>query len=381
MSLHVGVLVDRHDPSRGGMESALVALIVHLLDRGHRVDVYGLSAADGAPGVFHGIDPGRLRRGELERVLAERFRDAAREAGCDVTLAVRHAPEVDVLWPHGGAHRATLAAGERARGAVAGTVSRLLHRWSPRHRAFLELERSALRGGARRLWCVSRMVQDELVAAHPGCTERLELHPNGVDRERFHTGLRALHRAVVRPRWGVAPDAPVMLFPGGNLRLKGWHVLLDALARITDRDWTCAAAGVWGAAVARDVRAAGLERRVLLLPLQDMPQALGAVDVVVQPTFRDPCSLSTLESLSAGVPVVTTDANGAAEALGEPAAGTVVPAGDPVALAEALRERLASVADDTTRARCSAAARAATQGREAAAWLEGLEASLAQAAG
>jgi UDP-glucose:(heptosyl)LPS alpha-1,3-glucosyltransferase len=364
--VRVGVLVDRHDPARGGMERALCALIEHLLATGDDVLVHTLAAAEGAPGDVRIVDDPRLPRGAQERALAARSVAAASADGCDVTLAVRHAPEVDVLWPHGGAHGATLAAGERSKGGVAASVSRALHRLSPRHRAFLELEREALEGGAGRVWCVSELVRGELRDAYPGCDTRLELHPNGVDRARFSPQLRAEHRSDVRAAWGVEDGAPLLVFPGGNLRLKG---------DLTDVAWTCVAVGVDVADAERDARAAGLAGRVVALPRQEMTRVLGAADLLVQPTCRDPCSLATLEALAAGVPVVTTDANGAAEVIGS-GSGAVVPAGDASALSGELRQWAARVASDLGRAAASEAARAETECRDAQAWLERLAASL-----
>ena len=47
----------------------------------------------------------------------------------------------------------------------------------------------------------------------------------------------------------------------------------------------------------------------------DMERLLGASDVLVHPTWYDPCSLVVLEALGAGVPVITTRFNGASELM------------------------------------------------------------------
>ena len=80
------------------------------------------------------------------------------------------------------------------------------------------------------------------------------------------------------------------------------------------------------------------------------------------------------------MPVVTTSANGAAEALTEPAAGTVVAPGDAGALAQALTEWIAALSDESARERTSAAARRATEGRSLDDWLDGLVSSILDAA-
>ena len=71
----------------------------------------------------------------------------------------------------------------------------------------------------------------------------------------------------------------------------------------------------------------------------DVPAWLAAADVVALPSRWDVMALTMLEAMARGRSVVTTDVDGAREALGEKA-GAVVPVEDPAALADALVERL-----------------------------------------
>ena len=70
----------------------------------------------------------------------------------------------------------------------------------------------------------------------------------------------------------------------------------------------------------------------------DVRPLLSAADVFILPTVYDPFSNACLEALAAGLPVITTAANGCAEVLREGISGSVVPrANDVQALANALR--------------------------------------------
>ncbi len=379
--MRVGVLLDRHDPAKGGMERAVAQLVAHLAAQGHEAFVYGVAAADRAPGTFRRVAVPRLPRGRFERALAERSLGAAATDACDVTLGVRHAPGVDVHWPHGGSHAATLAAGEAARGRVGGAASRALHALSPRHRAFLALEAETFAaGGCREVWCVSQLVRDELAAAYPHAAGRLVVHGNGVDLARFHPGVRGEHRDATRRALGVPDGVPLLLFLGTNRRLKGWHVLLRALLRLRDLTWRCATTGDDAAAIACDADAAGIGGRVAVTDGRDVRPLYAAADLVVQPTYRDPCSLVTLEALACGVPVLTSSANGAADALRDAAAGEVVATGDAEAFAAALAAWSVRLADPECAERSRAAAAASGAARDARAWLDGLVAALVRAA-
>lgn len=108
-----------------------------------------------------------------------------------------------------------------------------------------------------------------------------------------------------------------------------------------------------------------------------------ASDVVVIPsiathTFREPWGLVANEAMHAGLPVIATDAVGAAAGglVRHERNGLVVPAGDPQALAGAI-ERLR--ADGDARARMGAAARHDASAYTHAAWATGISRALAAA--
>jgi UDP-glucose:(heptosyl)LPS alpha-1,3-glucosyltransferase len=327
-----GLLIDRFDPAKGGAESALADLGKAALAASHEVAVYAMSSAGEAPGAYHHVLVPPSPRGPRDAAFSKRAVAAARKGGCDVVVGVRHITGVDVYWPHGGVHANTLAAVERSRRGVARAVSHALHSVSPKQRALLALERSFFENpGRARIWCVSELVRREIVSQWPHCEELVEVHRNGVDTETFHPGLRDEHRARVRQHLGIPDDVPMLLFLGGAWRLKGWRVLLEALVRLRSHPWVCIAAGARHENGVRAAARSGLADRIRVLPRQDPRPLYGAADVFVAPTWRDPCPLTTLEALACGLPVVTTDANGAAE--GANGQVSVVPKGDAAALA------------------------------------------------
>jgi glycosyltransferase involved in cell wall biosynthesis len=373
--LRVGLLVDRAQPARGGAERALFQLARHLVARGHGVLGFALEIAQSGTdaGTWERLPaPAGLTRGARERRQAEALLARAEDAGCDVTLGLRHLPRVDLLWLHGGAHAVTLAASRSARaGRELGPAEP--PRWS-RHRTFLELERAALGGGARRVICVSRLVEDELARAYPAARERLVRCDNGVDLERFHPREREARAAELRRRLGLEERAPVISCAARNPSLKGVPTLFEALAQLGARPWQLVLAGPRDAPRWRRLaRAQGLdERRVRVVDELD-PRLLAAADLAVLPTWRDTCGLALLEALAAGTPVVTTARAGAAELVSGAQFGQVVERpGDADALALALAAQLERSAAGVDRERV----RAAVLQRGLASWLAALEAQL-----
>jgi len=87
-------------------------------------------------------------------------------------------------------------------------------------------------------------------------------------------------------------------------------------------------------------------------PVSDLPALFAAVDVLVAPTWYDPFSNACLEALSAGLPVLTTPANGFSEILEPGLHGDIVPTGDALALAESLEKWKRPVRAESARTAC-----------------------------
>jgi len=373
--VRIGLVIDQFAPQKGGAERALALFARHAETAGHEIVVLAATATSDAPGRFVRVAVPPTPRGPRDVAFAKRAVAAAQRERCDVTIGVRHVVGVDVYWPHGGVHAETLAAVERSKGRVGGAVSRALHRASPKQVALLALERRFFEESKdATIWCVSDLVRREIVARWPRVASRIEMHPNGVDLDAFSPTDRAARRARVRRELKIADDEPTLLFLGGAWRLKGFAVLLRALASMKDARWTCVAAGARDGEARRAVVRAGFAKRFRVLPRRDARDLYAATDLFVQPTWRDPCSLATLEALACGVSVVTTDANGAADAL-IAGPGEVVAAGDVRALADAIRRNL-RVAEEQ-----NAAARRAAERRPQRAWLDALLASVTRCSG
>jgi len=185
-------------------------------------------------------------------------------------------------------------------------------------------------------------------------------------------GISPERIAVVRP--GTARPArpprprrgPVrsLLCVANLLPRKGHTLLVGALAGIRDLDWrlTCIGSLTRDSPTARAVRrkisATGLDRRITLTgewPPQRVAQAYQEADAFVLPSFHEGYGMVYAEAMVHGLPVIATTAGAIPETVPHQA-GLLVPPGNPLALARALRRVIAQPA---LAARLAAGSRAA----------------------
>lgn len=87
----------------------------------------------------------------------------------------------------------------------------------------------------------------------------------------------------------------------------------------------------------------GIEKRVEFLgERHDVAEWLAAADLFVLSSYSEGVPISLLEALAAGLPVIVTDVGGMPEIARLSGAGTIVPTGDPQALADAILRHAAS---------------------------------------
>ena len=173
--------------------------------------------------------------------------------------------------------------------------------------------------------------------------DRLRVIPKGVDVTRFGPDGPVADRT----------DDPLVVCVGRLSRQKGQDVAVDALRRLAagTARLRLVGDGPDRPALEEQARRLGVSARVELVGSTDPSPHLRAADVVIVPSRWDALSLSLLEAMATGRPVVATDAAGSATLDG---VGTLVPVDDAPALASAVDDLLD---DRDERERLGAAAR------------------------
>jgi len=208
-----------------------------------------------------------------------------------------------------------------------------------------------------------------------GVRGRYAVVHNGVDLRRFRpAGGDA--RAAARRRLEVPAAAPLAVCVGRVTRQKGQDVLLSAWPSVLSRCPQARLALVGGGDLLPSLSAGRTPGVHFTGEVGDVRDWLAAADVVVLPSRWEGLSLTVLEALATGRPVVTSDVPGLAEMVA-PGTGACVPAEDKAALAAEIVARLTDPARAASEGRAAAGHAAAFDQRTTLARLAAATAGLA----
>ncbi|EEA02541.1 glycosyl transferase group 1 [Burkholderia sp. H160] len=203
------------------------------------------------------------------------------------------------------------------------------------------LERWAYRR-SKVITAVSQKVADEIRAIGLTPRNRVDVIYNGVDTQGFAAA------SGDRAKFGLPADAFLLLFVG-DLRTprKNLGTVLAALKHLPEHVQIAVAGFLPGSPYPDEAKALGIAHRVHFLGLvKEMPVLMHSVDAFVFPSRYEAMSLSLLEAMAAGLPVVTARTAGGAEII-TPECGIVLDdPDDPQALARAVAQL---AGDDTAR--------------------------------
>ncbi|MEJ2661391.1 MAG: glycosyltransferase family 4 protein [Desulfobacteraceae bacterium] len=313
----------------GGTENYLNQLAAFLAQRGHAVTIICRrhAAPPHAAVRFVVLRPATLGVGHRVWRFA---RDVARHLDrhrYDLVYGLGRTWRQDVLRLGGGCHLSYL---EHARPYTASWAQRYLGSGLVKHRLYRWIERRTLTPHTRQvIVCNSTMVRDDIKARYGVPEEQIAIIGNGVDLERFHPTHKSTRGLQLRRSLGCDDGDTVLLFLGSGYKRKGLDLLLKAMPAVV-RKYPRARLLVVGydrrtAFFERLARDLGVAHRIAFLGgRQDVEACYAASDLYVLPTRYDPFAYATLEALAAGLPVITTPANGGSEVIAPGIHGDIV---------------------------------------------------------
>ncbi len=309
--MRLAVVRRRFDPC-GGAELYLARLLGALRELGWSPEVITESWSESAGLRVHPVE---VRGGRAASFVG--FSAGAEEVikreGFDGVLSLERGVRADVYRAGDGLHAEWLGNLRR----WGRWWKRPFVGWGAFHRAMCTADlRSLDPAVTKRVIVNSEMVRREIHQHASFPDERIHLVRNGLEVDRFRGG----DRRRFREQWGVSEGQCVLLFAGSGWERKGLRWLRRSLVDLPAGQFRLVVAGRGRvpSGVGDDELYVGALRR------DDMPDAYAAADMMVFPTLYDPSANACAEALAAGLPVITTRQNGAAEWVEEGVNGSIV---------------------------------------------------------
>lgn len=362
--VRVALVTEWLDAWRGGAETSTRQFMHHLMDAGVELHVYTRSRPSPVPGLFvHSISGAAMSRTRKSVNFALRVDRMLGEESFDVVHTFVPIRRADVYQPRGGSVPETMERNIALRSSAAmRRLKRAANRLNLKQRYMGRMERAMLEGaGQPTVAAISKYVARQFEEHYGLSADRIRLIYNGVDQDQLQPHHWELERAALRKEFAIRDDEILVLEVAHNFRLKGVEHWLQGLALLRKKGHGNIRSLVIGRGDSprwhHRAKKLGLGDVLEFVgPSERVKQFYHAADVLVHPTYYDPCSRVVLEAMAAGLPCITTRWDGAAEIITDGSSGFVLEEPDNV---EQLADRVMKLMDGGLRASMGAAGRKA----------------------
>lgn len=298
---------------RGGAETWTAQFIQWLSRHRYRVQLIASHAPDERAADFlddHLVLPFRNRIDFAHAVSA-----AVDRCQADVIHDMGFGYNCDIFQPHMGSQIALDQAKALCFRGVQRMVHGMIHTVGFRQRRLAEIGRRQYANPRTRFLAVSSKVARDIQQLHSIAPHRIDTVFNGVDTQYFCPETCAELRDQVRAELSIDRDELTILSVAHNHLLKGIPSLVEAIGHpsIKSRNFHLLIVG-GHRQVPRQKQLNG-NRMTFTGACEQVERFYAAADLFVLPTYYDACSLTLLEAMACGLPVITTRCNGASELL------------------------------------------------------------------
>lgn len=333
MPRSIALALEKFKKHSGGAESYALSLAETLIQRGWKVHLYG-QEWDGAPpeAIFHRIViPQYLPSWAKMVYFAVMHKKMVQKENFDVVVGFGNTIFMNVYQSHGGVHRySTRRKCFSIRNPLLRLLKRVLILFSLKDKIRNWIESAPFRQQPLpKIIAISQMVVDDFVIRYKVNADDVSLIYNGIDLGKFNPGVRAQYRGDLRKKLNVADDEVLFLFLSYTLRKKGIFPLIESAAILNTNHkgkFKIVVVGKEpGQSIQKQIDVYGLAESVIFHgPTKNPLLYFANADVFVLPTYYDTCSLVTIEAMACGLPVITSEFNGAAGIIDSGVDGHVV---------------------------------------------------------
>lgn len=346
--MKIALVRKEYTRSWGGAESYAVNLATELVERGHEVHVFANTwdtPAD-SPITFHRIPMIDFYSPLKNLSFAVNTKRALAHERFDIVNGLSQIYPQDIYRMGDGLHRHLFTM------QFPHSLSKFFQHLNPRHRAILFVENRIFKpANYYHITANSKLCKQQACEYYRVPEDRIEVIYNGVDCKRFNPALRETYRSELRKQLSIDNHETVLLFVSRNYKRKGLITLIKSISLMENKAAPLKVLVVGRGNPKPFKRLAdrlGVTDKLLFVGEEKtIEKYYGASDFLVLPTIYDPFSNVCLEALACGLPVITTESNGAAEIITQGKNGyTLKDAGDAKELASTITLLLSQETQD-----------------------------------
>jgi glycosyltransferase involved in cell wall biosynthesis len=205
---------------------------------------------------------------------------------------------------------------------------------------FLRAKFGIIGWGASAIVCVSKRLQEALAERSSLPARKLYLIYNGVDPDLFCEAPAS----GLKEELGLPPESNLVVSIGNVRPAKGYDYLVDAAVKMVNLDPNTHFVVVGHQRPAlfeklkEQMAGAAQQPRIHWLGFrQDVVDVLRQADIFLLPSTSEGFSISTVEAMMAGVPIIATRSGGPEEIISDGKTGLLIPIRDPDAIVSAIQ--------------------------------------------
>ena len=196
-------------------------------------------------------------------------------------------------------------------------VSKVVARLNPKDRLILKKEKQLFKSPELQLlFTNSKMVKDELIETYQVSPEKIQVVHNGVDFKNYVFNEDSKRESLKKLQ--ISKASSHLLFVGNDYKRKGLKNLLKALSLLSSWDFHLSVVGNDKSIVTYQKLADSLKlsKKITFFGHQNNLAAFyQSSDCLILPSIYDPFANVTLEALSMGLFVITSQQNGGSEVI------------------------------------------------------------------
>ena len=306
----------------GGLQRDFLKIALRCQQQGHEIKVYTLSWQGDVPeGIEVTIVPvSAFTNHTLYKRFSEWVQQSLRLDPVDAVVGINKMPHLDVYYAADSCY-------EEKANSQRGWMYRLL----PRYRHFSVYERAVFgRESNTEILMISKAQMPFFDRHYQTQEDRIKFLPPGISRDRVVPDDVVQRRRAKRADLGLNDDDKMLLMVGSGFVKKGLDRALYAVRALPRSERRKVRFFVIGednpAPFKRLMFLLGLSGNVTILSGQDdIPDFMFAADLLILPALDEAAGIVLLESVVAGLPVLTTENCGYAHYVTEADMGELVP--------------------------------------------------------